>query len=100
METPVKKNESPLNQVKLDTTISNAKTHTNLLRLLVNKVVFLDLNSYKPLSKVKDCLNLIGSVSSLSDFVVMFANLANLDVDFNIEDCRLSKQRCGLCNHQ
>ena len=37
---------------------------SNPLRLLVGKLVFLDLNSsYKPLSKVKECLSLIGAVS-------------------------------------
>ncbi len=37
-------------------------SQSNPLRLLVGKSVFLDLNSYKPLSKVRECLSLIGSV--------------------------------------
>ncbi len=41
------------------------KSSSNPLILLVGKMVFLDLNSsYKPLNKVKQCLNLIGAVSS------------------------------------
>ena len=40
------------------------KQSSNPLILLVGKLVFLDLNSsYKPLNKVKQCLNLIGAVS-------------------------------------
>ena len=66
---------------KLSTPILNRTTHkplatntptgtptrresSNPLVLLVGKLVFLDLNSsYKPLSKVKQCMNLIGAVS-------------------------------------
>lgn len=51
---------------------------SNPLVLLVGKLVFLDLNSsYKPLSKVKRCLNLIGAVSHffLNIFLIQFFNL-------------------------
>lgn len=37
---------------------------SNPLRLLVDKVVFLDLNSYKPLEKVKECLTSLDAVSN------------------------------------
>ena len=46
-------------------TTTTTKPQSNPLRLLVDKVVFLDLNSYKPLGKVKECLNSIDAVSKL-----------------------------------
>jgi hypothetical protein len=40
-------------------------TKTNPLRLLIDKFVFLDLNtSYKNLGKLKECLTTIGVVSN------------------------------------
>lgn len=43
---------------------ANTTSKKNPLILLVGKLVFLDLNStYKPLNKVKQCLNQIGAVS-------------------------------------
>ncbi|CAF0745024.1 unnamed protein product [Brachionus calyciflorus] len=49
-----------LSHKPLDNSQPPQKTSTNPLRLLVGKLVFLDIqNSYKLLNKVKECLNLI-----------------------------------------
>jgi hypothetical protein len=58
---------------------SGEKTSTgsNPLRLLVNATVFLDLNSsYKPINKVKSCLQQIDAVI-YSIFNLLFLNCKN-----------------------
>lgn len=51
------------NSPKTPTSTINNST-SNLLRLLIGKIVYLDINtSYKYLGKVKDCLITIGAVS-------------------------------------
>ena len=67
-DTPPKLNfNTPKNGTGTPTTNTprtGQKQSSNPLILLVGKLVFLDLNSsYKPLNKVKQCLNLIGAVS-------------------------------------
>ncbi len=56
--------QSEIETANTNETKINSQQKTNPLRLLVGKLVFLDLNSsYKPLNKVKECLNLIDAVS-------------------------------------
>lgn len=65
LEKPVAKPDAQANGPATAATSSAANTPTpNPLRLFVNQTIFLDLNeSCKQLSKVKECLKLIGAVS-------------------------------------
>lgn len=52
------------NQTKTET--KPATISQNPLRQLIDKIVYLDLNNYKSLYKVKKCLDSIGAVNYLN----------------------------------
>jgi hypothetical protein len=56
LKQPLKNNNNQTNQSN-----TQPANSTHLLRLLVDKLVFLDLNNYKSLNKTKECLKLIGA---------------------------------------
>ena len=76
--------------VDQQTTVAREKQSSNPLRLLDNKLVFLDLNTYKMLNKVKECLRLIDVVSFCCSIPIKL-NLSHKYKNHKKENSRLSK---------
>jgi hypothetical protein len=82
LKQPLKNNNNQTNQ-------SNSQSsNTHLLRLLVDKLVFLDLNNYKSLNKTKECLKLIGA---------KLADCLSKDVNYVITNRELSSNENAAC---